>query len=52
MRVMTGGKIDIVGEESTVKEIKVPVNVRASYFSSLGTYRTIEQEDGRIQENR
>lgn len=47
MRVMTGGRIDIVGEESTGNEIKVPDNVRASYFSSLGTYRTIEQ-DGRI----
>lgn len=47
IRVMTGGRIDIVGEESTGNEIKVPDNVRASYFSSLGTYRTIEQ-DGRI----
>ena len=46
MRVMTGGKIDIVGEASTENAIKVN-NVRASYYSSLGTYRNIEQ-DGRI----
>lgn len=49
MRVMTGGSINIVGEESTANAIKVPENVRASYFSSVGTYRTIEQNGERIQ---
>lgn len=49
MRVMTGGRIDIVGETSTANAIKVPENVRASYYSSLGTYRTIEQNGERIQ---
>lgn len=49
MRVMTGGSINIVGEEDTAKEIKVPKNVRSSYYSSLGTYRTIEQNGERIQ---
>lgn len=49
MRVMTGGSIDIVGEESTGNAIKVPDKVRASYYSSLGTYRTIKQDGERIQ---
>lgn len=49
MRVMTGGSIDIAGEESTANAIKVPDNVRASYYSSLGTYRTIVQNEERIQ---
>ena len=49
MRVMTGGSINIVGEESTANAIKVPDNVRASYFSSLGTYREIVQNGERIQ---
>ena len=49
MRVMTGGNINIVGEESTANAIKVPENVRASYYSSLGTYRTIQQDGERIQ---
>ncbi|MDY4840224.1 MAG: fibronectin type III domain-containing protein [Lachnospiraceae bacterium] len=48
MRVMTGGSIDIVGEESTGNAIKVPDNVKASYYSSLGTYRNIEQDGQRI----
>ena len=49
MRVMTGGKIDIVGEASTANAIKMPDNVRASYFSSVGTYRKIIQNGERIQ---
>lgn len=49
MRVMTGGSINIVGEESTANAIKVPDNVKASYFSSLGTYREIMQNGERIQ---
>lgn len=50
MRVMTGGSINIVGEESTANAIKVPKNVRSSYYSSLGTYREIEQKGERIQD--
>lgn len=49
MRVMTGGSINIVGEETTASAIKVPDNVRASYYSSLGTYREIVQNGERIQ---
>lgn len=49
MRVMTGGSISIVGEEDTANAIKVPDNVKASYYSSLGTYRIIEQNGERIQ---
>ena len=48
MRVMTGGRIDIVGETSTANAIKVN-NVKASYYSSLGTYRIIQQDGERIQ---
>lgn len=50
LRVMTGGSINIVGEEATANAIKVPENVRASYYSSLGTYRTIVQDGQRIQD--
>lgn len=49
MRVMTGGSIKIAGEETTAKAIKVPANVKASYYSSLGTYEKIEQNGERIQ---
>lgn len=49
MRVMTGGSIKIVGEEDTANAINVPDNVKSSYYSSLGTYRTIEQKGERIQ---